>query len=148
FTRAILDKLPGREKIHDRLSTLLEIGTIGTPWPVKGRYFYTKREGKQNQAILYVRARLRGNERVPVDAITLAKDGVFAVLWWFPTSDGRLCAYALSANGSVESKLYVGVVTSGQDLPDRIDRTRACSVAWQPDSKGFYSTRYPAAGTV
>src|SRR5271157_3199221 len=48
LTRSVLDKLPGREKIRNRLSTLLDIGTIGTPTPVKGHYFYTKREGKQN----------------------------------------------------------------------------------------------------
>jgi prolyl oligopeptidase len=148
YTRAILDKLPGREQIHDRLSTLLEIGTIGTPWPAKGRYFYTKREGTQNQAILYVREGLKGRERILVDPNTLAKDGTVALDWWFPSRDGRLLAYGLSANGSEESKLFVRDVTSGQDLPDRIDRTRACSVAWLPDSKGFYYTRYPTAGAV
>ena len=59
FTRSVLDKLPGRDKIHERLSALMEIGTLGTPVPVKGHYFYTKRNGKQNQAILYVRDRTR-----------------------------------------------------------------------------------------
>src|SRR5437762_1334219 len=43
FTRSMLDKLPGREKIHKRLGELLEIGTIGAPRPVKGKYFYAKR---------------------------------------------------------------------------------------------------------
>src|SRR5437868_2562133 len=33
YTRGVLDKLPGRDKIHDRLSSLLEIGTLGTPVP-------------------------------------------------------------------------------------------------------------------
>src|SRR5207253_3761721 len=30
----------------------------------------------------------------------------------------------------------------------RIDRTRACSVAWLPDSTGFYYTRYPRPGST
>ncbi len=29
YTRSILDKLPGREKLHDRLEQLLEIGNLG-----------------------------------------------------------------------------------------------------------------------
>jgi prolyl oligopeptidase len=39
-------------------------------------------------------------------------------------------------------------VGAGHDLPDRITRTRAASVAWLPDSTGFYYTRYPAPGSV
>ena len=31
YTRSILDPLPGREKLHARLTQLLEIGNIGTP---------------------------------------------------------------------------------------------------------------------
>src|SRR5262245_44428370 len=30
YTQSVLDKLPGREKIHQRLSALLDIGTLGT----------------------------------------------------------------------------------------------------------------------
>ena len=29
-----------------------------------------------------------------------------------------------------------------------IERTRYCSLAWTPDGKGFYYTRYPAVGSV
>src|SRR5262245_44991271 len=29
FTRSVLDKLPGRQQIHDRLSKLTEIGRLG-----------------------------------------------------------------------------------------------------------------------
>src|SRR5262249_42460169 len=39
-------------------------------------------------------------------------------------------------------------VTTGQDLPDVIERTRACSLTWLPDGNGFYYTRYPAPGSV
>ncbi len=148
YTRSVLDKLPGRDKIHDRLSTLLEIGTLGTPVPMKGHYFYTKRDGKQNQAILYVRDELVGKDRVLVDPNALAADGTVTLDWWFPSRDGKLLAYGLSANGSELSTLHVLDVKTGKDLADQIERTRACTVAWQPDSKGFYYTRYPKLGEV
>src|SRR4249920_2055944 len=45
YTRSILDPLPGRDQIHQRLSQLLSIGTIGTPQISGPYYFYTRREG-------------------------------------------------------------------------------------------------------
>jgi prolyl oligopeptidase len=148
FTRSVLDKLPGRDKIHDRLSQLLEIGSLGTPAPSKGKYFYTKREGKQNQPILYVRDGLQGKDRVVLDPNEIDKEGTTALDWWHPSRDGALVAYGLSANGSEHSTLRVRETATGKDLPDLIERTRACSLAWLPDGKAFYYTRYPAAGAV
>ncbi len=148
LTQSILGKVPGRKAIHDRLNTLLEIGSLGTPTPRKGRYFYTKREGTQNQAVLYVRDGVHGTDRVLLDPNLLAKDGTIALDWWFPSRDGKLLAYGLSKDGSERSTLYVRDVATGKDLGDTIPQTRACSVAWLPDGSGFYYTRYPTPGTV
>jgi prolyl oligopeptidase len=148
FTRGMLDKLPGRDKIRERLNKLLDIGVLGTPAPRKGKYFYTKREGKQNQPILYVRDGLKGEDRVLLDPNALSKEGTTALDWWFPSRDGKLVAYGLSQNGSEQSVLHVREVATGKDLKDEIDRTRYCSVAWTPDSKGFFYTRNPKPGSV
>jgi prolyl oligopeptidase len=148
YTRSLLDKLPFRDAIRQRLSKLLEIGTIGTPVPAKGNYFFTKRDGKQNQPILYVRSGLEGKDRALVDPNTLARDGTTALDWWHPSPNGRLVAYGLSNNGSEHSTLYIVDAATGQRLPDVIDRTRYCSLAWLPDNSGFYYTRYPAIGSV
>ncbi|HLN29833.1 MAG TPA: prolyl oligopeptidase family serine peptidase [Gemmataceae bacterium] len=148
LTHSVLDHLSGREAIRRRLNDLLSIGSLGTPQPAKGHYFYTKRTGKENQAILYVREGLQGKQRVLIDPNALAADGTVALDWWFPSRDGRYVAYGLSANGSEQSVLHVLDVETGKNLSDIIERTQACSVAWLPDSKAFYYTRYPAAGTV
>src|SRR5712671_3202579 len=60
YTRSVLDPLPGRDKINARLSQLLTIGTISPPQIGGPYYFYTRREGTQNQAVLYVREGLTG----------------------------------------------------------------------------------------
>src|SRR5205823_1600666 len=62
--------------------------------------------------------------------------------------DGKLLAYGLSKDGSEVSTLHVRNVDTGKDLPDKIERTRACSLAWLPNGKGFFYTRYPAVGSV
>jgi prolyl oligopeptidase len=152
LTRKTLDAFPGRKALAERFWQLYEIGSLGVPVPRhKGkthRYFYTRRDGKQNQAVLYVRDGLDGQDRALIDVNALAADGTRALDWWVPSEDGALVAYGVSADGSEESVLHVRDVATGRDLADEIARTRACSLAWFPDGKGFYYTRYPTAGTV
>jgi prolyl oligopeptidase len=148
FTRSTLDQIPGRSEIRSRLNTLLDIGTVSTAVPRKGHYFYTRREGQQNQAILYVRDGREGPDRVLVDPNSLSAEGTVALDWWYPSEDGRLLAYGLSVSGNEQSTLRVRDVATGKDLSDVIEHTRACSVAWMPDGNGFFYTRYPAPGSV
>jgi prolyl oligopeptidase len=152
YTRSILDPLPGRDKIHARLSQLLAIGTVGAPQVGGSYYFHTRREGNQNQPVLYVREGQNGalNEpdRVLLDVNKLAADGTIALDWWYASDDGRYVAYGTSPGGSEISTLRVLETASGTLLPDSIERTRAASLAWKPDNSGFFYTRYPKKGDV
>ncbi len=148
YTRSILDPLPGRDSIHRRLSQLLTIGTIGPPQLGGKYYFYTRREGMQNQPVLYVREAVKGNDRTLVDANQMAADGTVALDWWFPSEDGKYVAYGTSASGSEESTLHIIESATGKVLPDTIEGTRFASVAWKKDNSGFYYTRHPKKGDV
>jgi prolyl oligopeptidase len=148
YTRSILDPLPGRDRTHARLKELLSIGTIGTPQVGGQYYFYTRREGTQNQPILYVREGSDGKDRPLVDVNQLATDGTVALDWWFPSDDGRYVAYGTSASGSEESTLHLVETVTGKLLPDAIERTRFTSLAWKKDDSGFYYTRHPKKGEV
>src|SRR3989440_4382962 len=148
YTRSILDPLPGRAQIHERLKELLSIGTIGTPQIGGKYYFYTRREGSQNQPVLLVRQGVHGKDRTLVDVNQLAADGTVALDWWFPSEDGRYVAYGTSASGSEESTLRVVETASGKVLPDTLERTRFASVAWKKDNSGFYYSRHPKKGDV
>ncbi|MBV9625179.1 MAG: S9 family peptidase [Acidobacteria bacterium] len=148
YTRAILDPLPGRDSLRERLTQLMSIGTISAPQPGGRYYFYTRREGKQNQPVLFVREGLRGNERPLVDVNQLAADGTVALDWWIPSEQGTYVAYGTSPSGSEISTLHVIETRTGNLLPDKIERTRAASIAWKPDDSGFFYTRYPQKGTV
>src|ERR1700689_1644548 len=89
YTHAMLDPLPGRDAIHKRLTELLSIGSISQPQIGGKYYFYTRREGMQNQPVLYVRAGVDGKDRVLVDANLLAADGTVALDWFQPSENGR-----------------------------------------------------------
>src|SRR5579864_1540436 len=148
YTRAILDPLPGREQIHKRLTELLTIGSVSAPQIGGKHYFYTRREGMQNQPVLYVRDGLDGKDRVLVDVNQLAADGTISLDWFQPSDNGRYVAYGTSPSGSEMSTLHVIETKTGTILPDEIERTRACSIAWLHDNSGFYYTRYPQKGEV
>ncbi|MFZ0866347.1 MAG: prolyl oligopeptidase family serine peptidase [Candidatus Sulfotelmatobacter sp.] len=148
YTRSVLDPLAGRDAIHKRLSELLGIGSIGVPRIAGRYYFYTRRDGMQNQPVLYVREGLAGKDRVLVDVNQLAADGTIALDWFYPAEHGKYVAYGTSASGSEMSTLHVIDTKTGTLLPDTIERTRAASIAWSLDNSGFYYTRYPNKGDV
>lgn len=152
-TRRFIDAIPGREKLAGQIRDLLEVGLVGAPEvrdvrPGLRRYFHTKREGPQNQPVLYVRDGVAGADRVLIDPSSLSADATSALDWWHPSNDGALLAWGHSDAGSEESTLQIRDVTLGTDLEDRIPYTRHSSVAWLPDQKSFYYTRYPDPGTV
>jgi len=152
YTRGTLDHLAGRDAIQKRLTELLSIGSVTPPILAGRHYFYTRREGMQNQPILYVREKtsdgLDGPDRVLVDANQLAADGTIALDWYQPSENGKYVAYGTSPSGSEMSTLHIIETKTGTLLPDTIERTRAASVAWKLDNTGFYYTRYPKKGDV
>src|ERR1017187_3661659 len=148
YTRGVLDPLPGRDAIHKRLTELLSIGSLTQPQMGGKYYFYTRREGMQNQPVLYVREGLNGLEHVLLDANQLAADGTIALDWYQASKNGKYLAYGTSPSGSEMSTLHIIETKTGTALPDTIERTRACSIAWMLDNSGFYYTRYPKKGDV
>ena len=148
YTRIHLDDFESRPRIGQRLAELLSIGWLTAPGGYRGHYFYEKREGKQNQAILYVRDGLTGENRVLIDPNKMDAEGLVSLDWYYPTDDGRLMAYGLSREGTEQSTLYIMDVATGESLADEITRARHSSISWSSDNAGFYYTRMPAPGSV
>ena len=147
LTRRVLDAVPGRDAIRGRVAELLGVGWLMPPVVRKGRYFYTRREGAEDQLILRWRS-ADGGDRVLIDPVAQTGIASTAIDWWFPSPDGRLVAYGLSRGGDEQSTLRVRGVDDGKDLAEEIPRTRFCSLAWLPDASAFYYTRFPPPGTV
>lgn len=153
LTDHTLGEIAERAEIKERLEQLLGIGQISRPTVCRTknkslRYFYTRREGRQNQPVLLVRDGVHGKDRVVFDPNALSTTGTLALDWWTPSLEGGLVAYGTSQGGSEESTLYVRDVDSGKDLKDVISRARYSSVCWLPGAKRFFYARYPQPGTV
>jgi prolyl oligopeptidase len=148
YTRSVLEDIPGRGELRGRVEQLLTIGRVASPRIGGNNYFYERRDGRQNQAVVYVREGRDGEDRALIDVNALAPDGTIALDWWYPSEDGRYVAFGTSPNGSELSTLQIIETTTGKLLAEKIERTRAASLAWLPDSSGFYYTRYPHPGDV
>ncbi len=143
-TDAALARLPGRDERRARLLHRLRAGTSVAPRVGGSRVFTLERWGDLDQAVLVVRpATAPGRARTLVDPHRLTGDATAAIDWFHPSPDGRMLAYGLSTGGDERSTLQVVEVASGDHLTDRIPHTRAASVAWEPDGRGFLYTRYP-----
>ena len=153
YTHNVLEGIPRRDGLRQRVEQLLTIGRVASPRIGGNRYFYERRDGRQNQAVVYVREGRQGQghqseERALIDVNDLAPDGTIALDWWYPSEDGRYVAFGTSTNGSELSTLQIIDAGTGMLLAEKIERTRAASIAWLPDSSGFYYTRYPRPGDV
>src|SRR6185436_2758641 len=99
YTRATLDALPGRAAVEARLRELMEVGDVGAPTVRGNRYFYRKREGNQNQAVVYWREGYKGADKTLIDPAKLDDTGLTTVEWIAPSEDGKLLAYGTYRQG-------------------------------------------------
>ncbi|MDB5366222.1 MAG: Prolyl oligopeptidase [Rhodospirillales bacterium] len=147
YTRGIIDKIPARAAIETRLTDLLRVGTLADVSPRGNYVFSRRREGTQNQPVLYVREGADGADKVLVDVNAESREGTVALDWFAPSYDGKLLAYGTSPNGSEISTLRVRDVATGKDRAEAITPARAANVAWLKDGSGFYYGR-PKGGNV
>ncbi len=141
-TRAILDRIPGRQEIYDELlkysnSAPVRITDVSE---VPGRIFYEERKAGENQFKLYTRKGWSGPEQLLFDPDThKGPDGApVAINFYAPSPNGRYAAVGISHGGSENATIRVLETETGQDLGLAIERARFGFVAWKDDETGFY----------
>ena len=148
-TFGFLKTIPEREAIQKRLTELWNFERYSAPFKAGGRYFYSKNDGLQNQAVLYVLEQLGGEPRVLLDPNTMSKDGTVALAGTSASDDGAYLAYGVAAAGSDWNTWRIRDVATGKDLADELKWIKFSGAAWTNDGKGFFYSRYdePKAGT-
>ncbi len=136
--RAILDQLPKREQLLQRIQQLS--GDIAAPARIQktgARVFYQQRPAGSNNFKLFVRE--NGKDRVLVDPTALDTATSHVSLdWWQPSPDGSKLVYGVSKDGSEDSVLHIMDVASGKVLKERIADTQGANPSWLADSSGFF----------
>jgi prolyl oligopeptidase len=136
YTRSVLDNLPGRKELEAKLRPLMEVGSVSTPSVRGSRYFFSRREGTQNQPSYYWREGYKGETRLLLDPAQLDPSGLTTITWISPSHDGKLVAYGTYTAGDENTTLHLLEVDSGKRLPLEIpNKTQAPD--WLPDGSGF-----------
>jgi prolyl oligopeptidase len=141
-TQSWLAQIPQREAIRQRLTQLWNYERYSVPYKEGGRYFFSRNDGLQNQAVLYTMKTLSDSPRLLLDPNTLAADGTVALAGLAVSPDGKLLAYSTAASGSDWNEIRVRDVDTGKDLEDHVRWVKFSSTAWTRDGKGFFYSRY------
>lgn len=149
YTREALAKIPGRDKLLDRIKSLDNAGAVVSGLQVwGGRYFYFKTDPGSDNRKLYVRDTINAPERLLVDPekLTTAEGKHFSIDYFQPSLDGNYVAYGISPGGSEDSVLHILESSTGKALSDVIDRAQFGQPIWLPDGKSFFMTRTQKLG--
>ncbi len=142
-TESYLQELPHRPWFEDRLASLIDYERFGVPEQRAGVYVFEHNTGRQEQDVIRVSDAADSLGRIVVDPNAMAADGSISVPSWSLSPDGRYLAYAVSVGGSDWDSWRIRDLASDTDLPDLIEGTKFSGVAWLPDARGFFYSRYP-----
>ena len=134
---------PTRDKARKFLDLLLDYSRTSIPAQHGTRYFSFFNDGLANQRSYGVQDHFGGPRRTLIDAATLSSDGTVSISGAYPDRRGIRVAYLISEAGSDKQTLKVRDVDTGRDLRDTLQWCKHTSVAWFPNGRGFYYTRYP-----
>lgn len=106
-----------------------------------GQYWFRLQMTEHGMPVLVVADSPLGAGRVLVDPNTWTGAAQHGIDWFYPSPDGSLVAFGISANGNEQSILNLVDTVTGSLLPDTIHDTTMCTITWLPDGRGFYYTR-------
>jgi prolyl oligopeptidase len=148
YTRQVLDRLPGRQVLTDRLRTLMNIGSVTPPIVRSGRHFYSRASLAESQPIVYWRDGDRGEEKKLIDPATLDPSRPTALAWFAPSADGKLLAYGTYHTGDVQPALHLLDVHAAKPVPLEIPNVRKPCSGCPTDRASSIRAKTPAAGTA
>lgn len=138
-----LGAIPARASLKERLTKLWTFERFGLPSRHGQRYFFQRNDGRQNQSVLYVADSLEATPRPLIDPNQFSKDATVSLASYDIAPGGELIAYAVSDGGTDWKTWRIRRVADGQDLTDELHLTKFTGIAWMPDGKSFFYSRYP-----
>ena len=148
YARTVLDRIPGRQKLQERVAAHTGGGVIvNNVQTAGGRIFFLRRTPSENTFKLFVRAPAAA-DRLLLDPDRDAKPGQhFSIDYYQPAPNGDKLAYGISVGGSEHSVIHILDVGSGKESAESIDRAEYGGLSWLPDQSGFFYNRMVALKT-
>ena len=148
FTAAAMAGYEGREAWKSRLTELWNFPRTGVPVVAGARLWVGFNDGLQSQGVIYQSEGASGSWVPFLDPNALSSDGTVALSMLAPSPGGDHVVVGTSTAGSDWQRWTVRDVVTGHDLPETLEWIKFSGVAWTPDGRGFYYSRYtaPASG--
>ena len=138
YTHSLLDSLPGRSALENRLAALKKIEGIHSPFERNGRFVYRRRKADQEQYVICMRDGEKGKEQVLIDPNPMSAEHTTNVDIFDVSKDGKLLAYMLRAGGKDETEVRFLDLDTRKELPDFLPLALYFDVSFLPDRSGFY----------
>lgn len=140
-TFGYLEQIPFRKTLRDRYKELFDFPKVSTPLKAGDYYFFSRNDGLQDQAVIYVQHGMNGQPEVFLDPNTLSETGTASISLIGFSPDNRYVAYSRSDAGSDWSQIRIMEIATRQQLEDRIDWVKFSEASWTKD--GFFYSRMP-----
>jgi prolyl oligopeptidase len=143
-TFAYLDQIPFRDQLRERLTQLWNYARYGVPHQEGELLIFSKNDGLQNQAVVYVVpvGQPLESAEVLLDPNKFSEDGTTALMGLHFSPSHRYLAYTTSGGGSDWQQIHLLDMASRQPLAEVLDWVKVSDVAWAGD--GFYYSAYDA----
>ena len=146
YTAGIMQALPGREKLTNRLNELIRIDRSGTPTEHNGRYFLEKKGADDDLYTIYMRKGLDGADEILVNPHPMSEDHSVSVDITGISTDGSILIYSTRRGGVDETSVYCLDVDSKQLFADSLPEGLYFGVSITPDKKSMYYSQITEKG--
>ena len=141
YTQAYLDKLTILPTVRKEMAQLLKVEQMSTPVRRGGRLFFSLRKADENQASIYMRVGLHGQDVKLIDGPSRSADGNTSVNMMGLTEDGSVLLYQVRVGGADEGEVHFFDVAARTEMGDVLPSARYYGVSMAPDKKGVYYSR-------
>ncbi|MCW5804201.1 MAG: S9 family peptidase [Deltaproteobacteria bacterium] len=147
YARAVLDQLPESDALRAEITAVVKAAVVqyGDLRAAGGKLFALRRSPELEHPELVAMTDPEHPEAAQRVLDPAARGAGVAIDWYVPSPDGSRVAVSLSEHGSEVGTLHV-IDLDGKDVEPAIPNvqrpTGGGDVAWTPDGKGLYYTRY------
>jgi prolyl oligopeptidase len=139
-THSYLDKIPFRDDLKKRLTSLWDYEKVGAPF-VEGDYtYFSKNDGLQNQNVYY-RKKDGGEAELFLDPNTFSEDGTISLGGMSFSKNGKILAYSISEGGSDWRKILIMNAETKEIIEDTLIDVKFTQISWYKN-EGFYYSSY------
>jgi len=141
LTNSYLSKIPFREDLRNRITSLYNYEKYSSPFRVGNYIYFYKNSGLQNQSVLYRQKEGSSEIELFLDPNTFSVTGTTSLSDVDFTDDGSMAAYQISEGGSDWRKLIVMDAITKTQIGDTLTDVKFSDVAWK-GKDGFYYSSY------